>query len=333
MWNFSSAIELTRQQEAEIETIVKNRLAEGSDFPLSQTPTWAKMIERLGVPVHLIYSLERQAVAVLYESAPGILECTNGPVLDWRTTVSAMESLTEFAQQARKLHLKAPLHALKVSPRFFVQDIEDVLSDFPLSPSRIDQASTIWVSLDGDPASLYRSLKARLRRSIVRASKQPVRFEWRPARPENLDCFAEGMSHFGVKKNIFAPPREWYEPATLSREPYFFVARAIFVAPPEGTPAEAETQLLFACMGDTAHYLLGWELRSDAVPTPLSTSAFCHWQSMLRLQALGYLRYDLNGYVKDPPLDHPYRGVAEFKSQFGGEIVTYGSPEFTIKNE
>jgi lipid II:glycine glycyltransferase (peptidoglycan interpeptide bridge formation enzyme) len=91
---------------------------------------------------------------------------------------------------------------------------------------------------------------------------------------------------------------------------------------------EAYTQLLIVFTPQFSHYLFGYDDRPSG--TRQSTAAAAQFQALDLSRARGISYYDLNGYTDPSDLSHPYAGVSQFKSQWGGAEVRWAAPKFVI---
>lgn len=286
--------------------------------PLSQGLPWAEA-SRLGTDGSFVVFHATQGVGgVVFrwrgEDGRFQYECVNGPLLDWDDPKRAPEQLATFVHAVSKL---GDFGGLSMRPRWEAGDLDRRLGLLPIEPFQIDEAATIRVDLATSRPT------TRLVRAAARAEKAGAELKRAPhLLVEDIETFARGLQEFSQAKGFQSPPPAWFARflGAVKPEDQLVLERAS-VAVPGGRTAD----VLVAREPEQAFYLFGWESGRG-----LSASPLLHLRLMGELALEGVPAYDLGGYVQAVRPGHPYAGVADFKRQFGGEVVAYAIPEFRI---
>lgn len=307
--------------------------------PLSQTLAWAEaamaVLANAGGEVYVIFNPEEGVGGIVHSAgSPLDFECTNGPMLDWESD-QAPRQIATFAMAVSKA--AKSLRSLRLHPRWLeVSEIETdaILNDLPIPAQSLSRASTLVIDLKDSLNHQRAGFSPRLVKTLQKSQEAGVQACQLELSGEQIGKFALAMQTFGRERGFYVPDERWFHALTrgvpdLPRESLeFFLIEAHL-----GT--QALTQLLCCLNRDTAYYLFGFDQRNEDVPASVSTAAVAHEMAMQLAFARGARTYDLNGYI-DPTDEsqagHPYAGVSRFKSQFGGSVVHYASPEFTIEN-
>ncbi len=322
MWLAKPVDSLTPAERSAWSAALAARDARDEDCPLAQTLRWARATESVGRRCFLAASPDEGVGGVVFSEDGERFECVNGPLLDWDSE-HAPRQLATFAMAVSKL---GKFRALTLRPRWAPDALEQRLARLPLEPFAVERAATVQVRVLPSPEAQRAALSPRLQRTLEVGEREGVVSSWE----ETFDLreFAAAMREFGRAHEFTVPPDAWFEkllaPAPECEPLRFGLARA---SAGEGSKAE----LLIAKLWSRSYYLFGYEKRPVALRAALSPMAAAHWRALEHAASARTALYDLNGYVEDPPADHPYAGVSRFKDQFAGLVVPYAVPEFRIE--
>ena len=183
------------------------------------------------------------------------------------------------------------------------------------SPVYVQPRRTLLMDLTKDPEELLGAMKKKTRQYIHKAERGAVVTE----ETKDLDRFLAVLRLVGVRDRFALHSRQYFETLTaaLGDRAHILMARV---------GDEDAGAMLLARMADRAWELYGgWSgAHGEARPFYL-----LKWRSMLRMRALGAVRYDMWGLsdrgdtgTSGGPAD-ALAGVENFKLGFGGEIAEW----------
>jgi hypothetical protein len=309
--------------EAWERTLQASRFRE-SDIPLAQTRGWARATETLGSRCWWIGSLEEPVGGLVYADPrqAGVLHCQNGPLLDWDRADRIPAQVALFAQAASRV-VGRSFRSLSLRPRWREARLESRLATLPLEATSLEHAETRILSVAVSDTAQLATLSPRLRRSLRKALAHGTSLEWQVFDPKRDASWIQSFQHWGIRQSFFVPPAAWFE--SLSAHLPLYLATA-------ESPECGSAGGLFGVHHGTGHFLFGAPQGLPQGPRRGDLlGGLVQFIALRNLSELRVTQLDLNGDLSDPPSGHPYRGVAEFKRQWGGDPVRFASPEFRIE--
>ena len=175
------------------------------------------------------------------------------------------------------------------------------------SPVHVQPRRTLLMDLSKDPETLLGAMKKKTRQYIHKAERGAVVTE----ETTDLDRFLAVLRLVAARDNFALHSREYFAKlvAALGDRAHILTARV---------GDEDAGAMLLARMADRAWELYGGWSGAHAEARPFY---LLKWRSMLRMRALGVVRYDMWGLAEGS--DDPLAGVENFKLGFGGEIAEW----------
>ncbi len=310
-------------------------------LPLSQTLSWAHAIEAVSGRAFLVFSPDEGVGGIVFDagSKEGRIrfECVNGPHLSWDDPSRAPRQFATFCMAVAQLDKQ--FSSLSIKPRWARNEIQQRLRILPLEAFRKSNASTVIIPIQSSLETQFLSLSSRMRRTLQLGKKNQVVSTAEKLTPDLLKNFVLQLASFGATKGFTVPTYAWFEAFTsLSAAPRVGTSQLSFWLISSRKFGEANSgklqslsQILVCRHANRAHYLFGYEVRSNDLRSAISTSAAAQWEALSQCALLGVESYDLNGYMVNATPEHPYFGVTRFKDQFAGRVLEYEIPEFVIE--
>jgi lipid II:glycine glycyltransferase (peptidoglycan interpeptide bridge formation enzyme) len=283
-----------------------------------QTKAWGEFKGRFDwKPKYIIATVGKIQLAVLMTTRKTVF----GEV--WYSPkgpgVWTAEQLAEFTAKLQTSHF-APF-VVKLEPELWESDITPaqrkaaglVKAPFDVHLSR----ATIRIKLDRDEEAIMGAFRQKTRYNVRYAAKNGVNVEPVEANPANLEIM--------YKLKV----------ATQKRAGYYLRPREYFLGYWQGLLNTGQAQLFFAkhegevlaaafvtYMGPNSWYKDG---ASSGNKRNLQAPYLLQWEIMKWLKAKGVKHYDLVGIPRVGQRDasHPFYGLYQFKSGFGGEEIQF----------
>lgn len=311
-------------------------LEQEGEHPLSQTLTWANAAQALGATAFLVFSPGEKIGGIVLRlpskdpSQGPVLDCVNGPLLDWDRPADAPRQLALFAMACSRAEKK--FSKLRIAPRWILGETDGGrLERIPIEPTSVQGAATVQLEIATSAEEQLSGFSPRLRRTFQRNYNSTDRESaWSAAHesPERLTAFAERMRTFGKDRGFAVPSVEWFNALVGYPELARLEGLSFWLASVRSGKARSE---LLICFHDRhGHYLFGLDEREKDAPGWASPSTLAHELAIKNARESGLTLYDLNGYLENPPSGHPYEAVSLYKKQFQGRIRRYGVPEFVL---
>jgi lipid II:glycine glycyltransferase (peptidoglycan interpeptide bridge formation enzyme) len=257
---------------------------------------------RLGIAQVLIRKLPL-GVSIAY--AP------RGPLVEPKRLAEAIGALRTALAQERCASLLCDPEA----PRDDVLRTELDRSGIHRSPVFVQPRRTLLMDLTKDPEALLAAMKKKTRQYVHKAERAGVVTE----ETKDLGRFLAVLRAVAQRDSFAVHSQEYFEKllAAFGERAHLLMARV---------GEDDAGALLVVRMADRAWELYGGWSGAHAEERPFY---LLKWRSMLRMRALGAVRYDMWGLAdggRDPAarsgLD-PLAGVENFKLGFGGEIAEW----------
>ncbi len=271
------------------------------------------------------------------------LECPRGPVFDITHTSALSHSELEyffqnFLEQAKKIADANRAVFLRIDPPVIASDIplveayNDLTKKLHFKPAHASYfpQTTLTIDLTKTQEEMLKQMKSKGRYNIKLAEKHGITIE-RINTHTNKDAIAQFydlIMQTAKRDNFFAHNLAYYE----SMLEALGDSATLFMAYHKQKPVVGLIATYFA---DTATYYYGASSYADR---PLMAPYLLQWHVMLDAQSKGYKTYDLLGIANIdqitgiPDAHHPLAGVTDFKTKFGGNIISYlPAKEFVYK--
>ena len=273
-----------------------SRLA--SPGPIQQTGAWGEAQQRLGWRVERL-RLAGGTRALVMLRGVGPFQWAYAPRGPVPATIEAVSELVEWAHSRR-------LAMLRVEPEG-PPDLGDVLGARGFRRGELSEPRhTLIVTLDDDER-LLASFHAGTRHKIRRAARSGIVVE----ESNDIDELARQVEITYRRHNVRMN-------AGLARALYHHLpASRIYVARYGG---EILAAILIVEHGRRAYYVAGGSsgLRRELLPNHL-----LQWRAMSDAYRNGCVDYDMVGMPPPNKPNHPWHGLYQFKSGFGGKEVEY----------
>ena len=178
------------------------------------------------------------------------------------------------------------------------------------SPVFVQPRRTLLMDLSKGDEELFAAMRKKTRQYIHKAERAGVVTE----ESRDIDRFMKVLSAVGQRDRFAIRSREYFE-TLLSA----FGDRALLMFARLGD--QDAGAMLLVRIADRAWELYGGWSGAHAEERPFY---LLKWRSMLRMRALGAVRYDMWGLSEGS--DDPLAGVENFKLGFGGEIAEWIGP-------
>lgn len=278
------------------------------------------------------------------------LECPRGPVFDVTHTSALSPSELEyffqnFLEQVKKIADEHRAVFLRIDPPIIALDsasniplveayssLTEKLHFKPAHASYFPQ-TTLTIDLAKTPEEILKQMKSKGRYNIKLAEKHGITIERinTHTNKEAIAQFYDLIKQTAKRDNFFAHNLAYYESMLESLGD----SATLFMAYHKQKPVAGLIATYFA---DTATYYYGASSYADR---PLMAPYLLQWHVILDARSQGYKTYDLLGIatLESPaPLpiaytydtSHPLAGVTDFKTKFGGNVISYLSAKELI---
>jgi peptidoglycan pentaglycine glycine transferase (the first glycine) len=246
-----------------------------------------------------------------------------GPLIDYRHPQEQMDSLLEAiapiakAEKAVFLRIDPPLEE---SPK---------LDNFHPISYGFQPEHTLIVDISTSESDILKQMKPKGRYNIKVAHKKGVKVQRiNPKNAEELElgsqAFYDLMSETTKRDGFHSHNQEYYLNMISSLDCQD--QSALYIA---SYNHQAIAAIIVTYFKDTATYYYGASSNSHR---KLMAPYAIHWKAMQDAQTKGYKYYDMFGVAPKGESNHPWQGITQFKSKFGGEYHSYApAQEYTYK--
>jgi len=258
------------------------------------------------------------------------LECPRGPVFDVKLSETELEYVCQnFLEQVRKIADEQRAVFLRIDPPIIASEIplveayNDITKKLNFKPAHASYfpQTTLTIDLTQMPEEMLKQMKSKGRYNIKLAEKHGITIERINTHTdkESIAQFYDLIMETAKRDNFFAHNLAYYQSMLESLGD----SATLFMAYHKQKPVAGLIATYFA---DTATYYYGASSYSDR---PLMAPYLLQWHVMLDARSQGYKTYDLLGIANidqktgTPDTSHPLAGVTDFKTKFGGTILSY----------
>lgn len=272
------------------------------------------------------------------------LECPRGPVFDANLSEDEMTAFFEqFIQKVREVATRERSVFLRIDPMMKVtsdqlQDYEFVMKKMKMHPAHASYfpETTLILDLAQTEDEILHQMKPKGRYNIKVAQKHDVY-----VKKISADSAKDYMKEFyplveetARRDRFYIHDANYYQSMLTSLGD----SAALWMAYKDEPNDKATHQssptplagLIATYYGGTATYYYGascYDHRHMMAPYLLQ------WEVMRDAKENGYTEYDLLGISPTDAKNHPWQGVTEFKTKFGGHVVRYApAKEFVFKS-
>lgn len=289
---------------------------------IMQSLAWCEMKLRQGLhSVHLgVFEDDRLCGgAVFYTSrhqnGAGIMVAPEGPVIPWRDrarSVDYLRRLTAACQEYAALH---GIVSMRVEPRVSAPP-PPVFREFGRAPLDLVPRQTLYLDLHPgeDEQLILQGMKPKGRYNINLAQRNTVVVSEHHT-PDVVPEFYTAVMQASVRDQFALEPQSFFE--TLAAVLCASGHATFLLAHHEGDLLGA---LLLITYGDRATYLYGGVTNEKR---NFMGGYALQWAAIKCARARGCRTYDFYGYVPHRSPEHPYSRFSQFKSQFGGQAMTF----------
>jgi hypothetical protein len=271
--------------------------------PLLQSWAWGQVQAGAGWRVERLH-LGGVGLATVLVRGGGALRWAYVPRGPVPATVEAVRRLVSWARE----HGLARLRVDPEAPSAFCAELAELgFREGPAEGPAVQPRHTLIVAL-GTEAELLRSFKPKTRYNVRLALRRGVEVEeGREAATLEAQTLATAR-----RQGINLPGRRYYE-LLLDTLPWC----RTYVARVHGRPVAA---ILVCRYAGRAYYLFGG---ASGEARELMPSYAVQWAAMRAAADAGCADYDLWGIPPAPDPSHPWHGLWQFKTGFGGSEVAY----------
>jgi hypothetical protein len=187
--------------------------------------------------------------------------------------------------------------------------IDEILKTQGFHPASRERYQTVWLDLEKQEQDLHADLKKNWRGALQKAERSGLTIEW-DEKGQHLGWFLGG---YAVDKSIKG--YHGARPKLLKALALNFAASGDLIIGRAMSKGESLAGIMILKHGRCATYQAGWT-------TPQGRETCAHnlllWQAMMSLKNKGVRDFDLGGIN-----DTDAKGVQDFKTGMGGEILTY----------
>lgn len=278
---------------------------------LWQSLEWKTYQEALGRNVKIYATMEGQeivasALVVIDRTSFGLStwEVPRGPLLSEKIKEKREKLLEKIIEDAKKEHCLS-LYLSPPTTDFFSVHFSLFSSNRLVMPT-----ATRLINLNLSEDELLAQMKPKGRYNIKLAEKHGVRI----VQSDDVTAYA-ALAKQTWKRDDFRGPKSGYT-HFLKDLPGSF----LLLASPADRPDEPVAGLLGAIWRSTGLYYYG---ASSDHHRELMAPYLLQWEAMKLCKARGCPSYDLFGIAPEGVMNHPWAGVSDFKTKFGGTVMSY----------
>lgn len=320
---------LTTQEElSQYDAWVKSH-SQGS---LWQSLEWKKYQESLGRTTS-VYTVIRDPLSVtdngklktenFLATALVVIDRTTGGLSTWDCPRGPLSGSTELIERIISDAKKEGCMSLYVSPSVPLSTLNSQLS---ISSRHQQPEATRILDLTLTDEQLLAQMHQKGRYNINVAKKNNVRIE----RSNDIDAYYTLAQKTG-KRDAFGIPSKKQLRAFLEHLPDSFLLLAYTSSESSGSSDSSPISgLIGVYWNGTGIYYYG---ASDYEHRALMAPYLLQWEAIQLCKKAGCRTYDLLGVAPaDAQADHPWNGISDFKSKFGGTVISYPpEQEITLK--
>lgn len=259
------------------------------------------------------------------------LYMSRGPLINYDPAKSTIQ-IKALIDAIKPLAKKEKAIFLRIDPPIKLAEkfgSKSHLKGFHTTHSGFQPEHTLLLDLTKSEEELLKEMKPKGRYNIHLAEKKGVKIRISdPAKKEqfkkDIDAYFAMLKETTSRDNFSGHNKEIYKNMIEILEPKNLAK--LYIAEHENTPIAA---IITTYYKDTATYYYGVSSNSFR---NLMAPYLLQWEAIKDAKTQGYKTYDFLGISPLNAKNHPWKGVTEFKTKFGGAHATYNPPqEFAFK--
>ncbi len=263
------------------------------------------------------------------------LYMSRGPLINYNSEKCAIQ-MNALIDAIKLLAKKEKAIFLRIDPPIKLSEKsnhKDHLKGFHITHSGFQPEHTLLLDLTKSEEELLKEMKPKGRYNIHLAEKKEVKI--RTSDPANKTQFNKDIeAYFSMLKettsrdNFSGHNKEIYKNMIeiLAQKKLPNTLAKLYIAEYENTPIAAIITTYYKDMATYYYGVSGNSFRNLMAPYLLQ------WEAIKDAKKQGYKIYDFLGIAPSDAKNHPWKGVTEFKTKFGGHAVSYNPPqEFAFK--
>ena len=267
------------------------------------------------------------------------LECPRGPVFDTALTPEQLEYFfKEFLKKAQEIAKKSRAIFLRIDPPVTQSPTQDhntlhhayesISQELHLKKAHASYfpQTTLLLDLALSEEEILKQMKPKGRYNIKVAQKHGVYIE--KVSKDHLKEFYQLIEQTAERDNFSIHNPHYYKTMLDTLGDASALWMAYHASASERSPIPL-AGLIATYWGTTATYYYcgsSYEHRNMMAPYLLQ------WKVMQDAKAHGCTTYDLLGVAPPDAKNHPWQGVTDFKTKFGGNLISYShAKEFVFK--
>ncbi len=262
------------------------------------------------------------------------LECPRGPVFDITLSEDDLAKfIQQFIERARAIALAHRAVFLRIDPP--VTESSDQRHDYEFVTQKLGLThahasyfpqTTLMIDLTGTEEDILQQMKPKGRYNIKVAQKHEVFVK--KVSKDHLEEFYPLIEQTAQRDKFFIHDANYYKTMLDTLGDHAALWIAYKQEPGDNFPTPV-AGMIATYFGDTATYYYGascYDHRHMMAPYLLQ------WEVMRDARAHNYAHYDLLGIAPTEAKNHPWQGVTDFKTKFGGTVISYAhAKEYVFK--
>jgi peptidoglycan pentaglycine glycine transferase (the first glycine) len=301
---------------AQWEALVKSNPANG----FMQSLHWAECKRHQGLAVFHVGIFQEECLiagAIFYTAmkcnGAGILVAPEGPVLPWENESLALEALRLIIDICQSGAAELGIMAMRIEPRVAPPPLP-LLREFGRAPVNLVPRETLYIDISLPAEVCLAQMKPKGRYNIALASRHGVEVG-EDTSDDRVKTFYSVIKEASQRDDFALEPLSFFEHLELALCPSG--CAKFLLAKHEG---EILGALLLTTYGSRGTYLYGGITNRKR---NLMAGYALQWAAMMKSKEEGCTTYDFYGIDQFRVPDHPYSRFSQFKTQFGGRVVTF----------
>lgn len=259
------------------------------------------------------------------------LYMSRGPLINYDPAKSTIQ-MNALIETIKPLAKKEKAIFLRIDPPIKLTEkssSKSRLKGFHLTHSGFQPEHTLLLDLTKSEEDLLKEMKPKGRYNIHLAEKKGVKIRISDSANKtqfnkDIDAYFSMLKETTSRDNFSGHNKEIYKNMIEILEPNALAK--LYIAEYENTPVAA---IITTYYKDTATYYYGVSSNSFR---NLMAPYLLQWEAIKDAKASSYKIYDFLGISPLDAKNHPWKGVTEFKTKFGGARLSYKPPqEFAFK--
>lgn len=272
-----------------------------------QTKEWANFKEKKGWKSEWFSDQKNQKILVLEKKLPAGFSFFYAPEVNFPVTKNLINRIKMRAEKEGAIFFRIDFLILQNQK---TEKLIELLSSlgFKKSPYSIQPQTRLWIDLGKPIPAILKEMTHKGRYNIKIAQRYKVGVN----KKEDIDTFYS-LYLSSAKREGFSPRPKEYFIDFVNTLPKKWVK--IFIATYQREPIAVGLVLFYKKI---ASYLYGG---FRGFPKEIMAPYLLHWQIILEAKKEGYKIYDFGAISPKNFPKHPWSGLRQFKTRFGGEEI------------